>query len=132
MVRAAAKLKKLMLRFYPPGLILQYEAVGGFPKQKPIDLLDLSPDTDLEVMVTQILSQEPLLGESKRPLLQQALQRVVDKQLEPQASQFELTKVYMCVLDLSITAWCCNWGVSADNPATCRSSCRCCAHTCCP
>lgn len=87
------KLKKLMLRFYPPGLILQYEAVGGFPKQKPIDLLDLSADTDLEVMVTQILSQEPLLGEGKRPLLRQALQRLVDKQLEPQASQFELTKV---------------------------------------
>jgi hypothetical protein len=43
-----AKLRKLMLRFYPPGLILQYD-VGGFVKQKPIDLLDLSVDTDLEV-----------------------------------------------------------------------------------
>jgi dynein assembly factor with WDR repeat domains 1 len=43
-----AKLRKLMLRFYPPGLILQYD-VGGFVKQKPIDLLDISVDTDLEV-----------------------------------------------------------------------------------
>jgi dynein assembly factor with WDR repeat domains 1 len=43
-----AKLKKLMLRYHPPGIILQYE-ISGFTKQKPIDLLDLSPDTDLEV-----------------------------------------------------------------------------------
>jgi hypothetical protein len=42
------KLKKLLLRYYPPGIILQYD-VDGCMKLKPLDLLDLTPDVDLEV-----------------------------------------------------------------------------------
>jgi hypothetical protein len=42
------KLKKLLLRYYPPGIILQYD-VDGCMKVKPLDLLDLTPDVDLEV-----------------------------------------------------------------------------------
>lgn len=45
---AGVKLRKLLLRYYPPGVVLQYE-VNGFQKQKPIELPDLTPDTDLEV-----------------------------------------------------------------------------------
>lgn len=47
----------------------------------------------LQVLLTQIISQEPLCGESKRPLLLQLLRRLVAKQLEPQPSYFELSKV---------------------------------------
>eukprot|EP00951_Prasinocladus_malaysianus_P018988 scaffold153226_cov51-Prasinocladus_malaysianus.AAC.1 len=46
---ATAKLKKFLLRYYPPGIILQYEH-DGMMKQKPIDLLDLQQETDVEVM----------------------------------------------------------------------------------
>lgn len=42
------KLKKLLLRYYPPGIILQYEK-DGVLKQKPIDLIELTPDADIEV-----------------------------------------------------------------------------------
>ncbi len=42
------KLRKLLLRYYPPGIILQYEK-DGITKQKPIDLIDLTPDVDVEV-----------------------------------------------------------------------------------
>lgn len=42
------KLKKFLLRYCPPGIILQYEREGVM-KQKPIDLLDLTPDVDIEV-----------------------------------------------------------------------------------
>jgi hypothetical protein len=41
------KLRKFLLRYYPPGIILQYER-DGVMKQKPIDLLDLTPDVDVE------------------------------------------------------------------------------------
>jgi hypothetical protein len=44
-------------------------------------------------MVAHIISQEPLVGESKRPLLRQLLQRLIAKQLEPQALHFDLLKV---------------------------------------
>jgi hypothetical protein len=47
----------------------------------------------VQVLITQILNQEPLLGESKRPALRQLLQRLVAKLLEPQHSQFDLFKV---------------------------------------
>jgi dynein assembly factor with WDR repeat domains 1 len=56
------KLKKLLLRYYPPGIILQYEK-DGVIKQKPIDLLDLTPDADIEVCSLWL-----------RPLPQQAAQ----------------------------------------------------------
>ncbi len=44
------KLKRFLLRYYPPGIILEYETKGDM-KSKDIDLLDLSvecvsaPDT---------------------------------------------------------------------------------------
>lgn len=44
----AAKLRKFLLRYYPPGIILQYER-DGVMMQKPIDLLDLTPEVDIEV-----------------------------------------------------------------------------------
>uniref|UniRef100_D6REG5 Dynein assembly factor with WDR repeat domains 1 n=1 Tax=Mus musculus TaxID=10090 RepID=D6REG5_MOUSE len=36
------KLKSLLLRYYPPGIMLEYEK-GGELKTKSIDLLELSP-----------------------------------------------------------------------------------------
>lgn len=54
----AAKLKKLMLRYFPPGIILQY-SINGCMKQKFIDLLELSADTDLEVSPLAVCSATP-------------------------------------------------------------------------
>lgn len=46
-------------------------------------------------MVAAIISQEGgiLLMEDSKPLLRQLLRRLIDKQLEPQPSHFDLTKV---------------------------------------
>eukprot|EP00878_Enallax_costatus_P017719 GHUV01018616.1.p1 GENE.GHUV01018616.1~~GHUV01018616.1.p1 ORF type:complete len:147 (+),score=26.32 GHUV01018616.1:228-668(+) len=87
------KLKKLLLRYYPPGIILQYKDKDDSTKLKPIDLLDITPDVDLEVLLTQLINQEPLISESKRPAVRQLLERLVAKLLEPQYSQFDLFKV---------------------------------------
>lgn len=122
------KLRKLLLRYYPPGIILQYLDKDNNTKLKPIDLLEFTPDTDLEVsctllpprlalmadsqplpltvvemhqqhgmllqvLLTQIINQEPLVSESKRPAVRQLLERLVAKLLEPQHSQFDLFKV---------------------------------------
>ena len=45
---STVKLKKFLLRYYPPGIILQYER-DGVMKQKPVDLLELGPGADIEV-----------------------------------------------------------------------------------
>lgn len=45
----SAKLKKLLLRYYPPGIILEYEDHTGAFQQSSLDLLNLDVDTDVEV-----------------------------------------------------------------------------------
>ncbi|GFH05723.1 WD_REPEATS_REGION domain-containing protein, partial [Haematococcus lacustris] len=87
-----SKLKKFLLRYYPPGIILQYER-DGCMKQKPVDLLGLSPDTDVEVVCTQIIQQEPLVSENRRPALRQLINRLLDKMAEEQHHSYSLFKV---------------------------------------
>jgi hypothetical protein len=41
------RLCKLQLRYYPPGIILQYEQ-AGCQLEKPVELLNLKPETDIE------------------------------------------------------------------------------------
>lgn len=47
----------------------------------------------MQVLVSHIISQEPLIGDSKRPLLWQLLQRLIEKQVEPQCTHYDLVKV---------------------------------------
>ena len=46
------KLKRFLLRYFPPGIILEYEN-NGETKQKTVDLLDLTVDTDAEVLLVR-------------------------------------------------------------------------------
>lgn len=38
------KLKKFLLRYYPPGIILEYLKSNGEPETKSIDLLNLTEE----------------------------------------------------------------------------------------
>ncbi|KAL5476308.1 hypothetical protein EMCRGX_G026234 [Ephydatia muelleri] len=58
------KLKRFLLRYYPPGIILEYEQ-SGVTKSKSIDLLDLRPDSDIVALVKEIMSREPLVTPRK-------------------------------------------------------------------
>mmetsp|Transcript_2982 Transcript_2982/g.8482 ORF Transcript_2982/g.8482 Transcript_2982/m.8482 type:complete len:84 (-) Transcript_2982:1280-1531(-) len=51
------KLKRFLLRYYPPGILLEYEQAGEL-KTKSVDLLNLTPESDVEVLVNQIVRQE--------------------------------------------------------------------------
>jgi len=42
--RAAMKLKRFLLRYYPPGIILEYELRDGTREMKEIDLLHLTAE----------------------------------------------------------------------------------------
>jgi hypothetical protein len=50
----SAKLKKLLLRYYPPGIILEYEDHMGTFQQSSLDLLNLDVDTDVEVRASAL------------------------------------------------------------------------------
>ena len=77
-VKRPMKLKRFLLRYYPPGIILEYES-GGEDFTKPIDLLDLTPDTDVDVLLNQIIRQESLLSEKRKPQLSKLVNMLIDK-----------------------------------------------------
>ena len=67
------RLKRFLLRYYPPGVILEYEQ-GGSVKTKSIDLLDLKPDSDVDSVVDKVFAAEPLITKSRLPQVQQLIQ----------------------------------------------------------
>jgi len=42
------KLKKILIRYYPPGITLEYARSTGEVESKCIDLLNLSKDTNID------------------------------------------------------------------------------------
>ena len=69
------KLKRFLLRYYPPGIILEYETQGEL-RQKAVDLLTLTPETDIEVLVNQIVRQESLISEQRKPQLRKLIYKL--------------------------------------------------------
>jgi dynein assembly factor with WDR repeat domains 1 len=112
------KLKRFLLRYFPPGVILEYETKGEM-RSKDIDLLDLSPEcvhklsqlfsklrlsltrnflwplprsTDLDALATVIIRQEPLISESRKPQLRRLLEKLVDKTETREDQRYALFK----------------------------------------
>lgn len=144
------KLKRFLLRYFPPGIILEYEQNGEVRRppphpslwqrdllrdgaaptatrrrrgsarardrarvaftvaerrallataaqqlrQKPVDLLTLTPETDVEVLVDQIVRSEPLISESRKPQLRKLIYKLIEKvDTADQAQNFYLFKI---------------------------------------
>ena len=62
-----------MLRYYPPGIILEYELRDGTRDTKEIDLLHLTPESDIDMLVNQIVFEEQLISESRKPQLKKLI-----------------------------------------------------------
>ncbi len=45
------KLKRFLLRYHPPGIILEYLRSNGEIETKSIDLLNLTSDTDVDKLI---------------------------------------------------------------------------------
>jgi len=54
------KLEKIMVRYFPPGLILEIKDSEGYLDNKSIDLLNLNENSDVQYLVQQINEKEPL------------------------------------------------------------------------
>ena len=54
------KLEKIMVRYFPPGIILEFKDLDGNLDNKSIDLLNLSENSDIPYLVQQINEKEPL------------------------------------------------------------------------
>jgi dynein assembly factor with WDR repeat domains 1 len=86
------KLKRFLLRYYPPGIILEYEQQNVI-KTKSIDLLDLKADTNVEQVVEEIAKKEPLITSSRKDQVSQLVQRLQQKIAQPDDRYFYLFKV---------------------------------------
>lgn len=69
------RLKKFLLRYYPPGIILEYEQ-SGMMKSKSIDLLDLKPTSDVDLLLDDIIAKEPLITPSKMEQVRKLILRI--------------------------------------------------------
>jgi dynein assembly factor with WDR repeat domains 1 len=87
------KLKRFLLRYYPPGIILEYELRDKSREMKEIDLLHLTPDADVDVIVNQIVFEEPLISESKKPQLRRMVHKLIEKIGSNETSEFFLFKI---------------------------------------
>uniref|UniRef100_A0A2K6AZU9 Dynein assembly factor with WD repeat domains 1 n=1 Tax=Macaca nemestrina TaxID=9545 RepID=A0A2K6AZU9_MACNE len=86
------KLKSFLLRYYPPGIMLEYEKHGEL-KTKSIDLLDLGPSTDVSALVEEIQKAEPLITASRTEQVKLLIQRLQEKLGQHSNHTFYLFKV---------------------------------------
>ncbi|XP_067596425.1 dynein assembly factor with WD repeat domains 1 isoform X2 [Pseudorca crassidens] len=86
------KLKGLLLRYYPPGIMLEYEESGQL-KTKSIDLLDLHTSTDVNALVQEIQKAEPLITASRANQVKLLIQRLQNKLGQYSNHKFYLFKV---------------------------------------
>ena len=86
------KLKRFLLRYYPPGILLEYEQ-GNELHTKAVDLLTLTPDTDVEVLVNTIVRHEPLISEQRKPQVRKLVYKLIEKLESNEAQNFYLFKI---------------------------------------
>ena len=86
------KLKRFLLRYYPPGIILEYERANGEQETKSIDLLNLTEDTNVDELVDDILKEEPLIPANKRAYLVQLIEKLQNKIFTNKNQNFKLLK----------------------------------------
>eukprot|EP00435_Cladocopium_sp_Y103_P057340 s439_g19.t1 len=89
----AMKLKRFLLRYYPPGIVLEYQRRNGDLETKCIDLLNLTPETDVEVLINQIVFEEPLISENKKDTLRGMIFKLMEKIDNKDSQRFYLFKI---------------------------------------
>jgi len=87
------KLKRFLLRYFPPGIILEYETKDQTRSQKEVDLLNLTPQSDVEVMIEDIIAREPLVSENRKPQLRRLIYKLIEKLETNENNDFYLFKI---------------------------------------
>ena len=86
------KLKKLQLRYYPPGIILEYLKTNGETEVKSVDLLNLNEETNVEELVDQILQEQSLIPQQKKYYLVELIRKLVSKVTSKNVQNFQLSR----------------------------------------
>jgi len=77
------KLKRLLLRYHPPGLLLEFELKDKSRRKRGIDLSNkvsvASTDSDIAKLVDEVMSREPSIHDRQRHLVHALLKKLVEK-----------------------------------------------------
>ncbi|CAK9107039.1 unnamed protein product [Durusdinium trenchii] len=91
--RCATKLKRFLLRYFPPGIILEYHGINGDLETKSIELGSLDPETDVDALVKKLVREEGLISESNKEALQKMIFKLMDKIKDQESQRFELVQI---------------------------------------
>ncbi|XP_026319567.1 dynein assembly factor with WDR repeat domains 1 [Hyposmocoma kahamanoa] len=90
------KLLKIHLRYYPPGIVLEYTQKGE-TKNKEIDLLELDANCDTKELANELLAKEKLLTEDVKEDLEQVLE-TLKKRIEHEGPSGKRFYIYKTLL----------------------------------
>jgi dynein assembly factor with WDR repeat domains 1 len=103
------RLTRFFLRYFPPGLCIEFKRSSGKIECKEIDLLNLSPDTNIDAIVVNLIQREPLLSMNRKPKLVRLIGILVQKQREGRANRKSFTfKKALKAHQMPMTNFCCN------------------------
>ena len=80
-------------------IIKDFTPVSGYlylvygAHEKSIDLLNLTPETDVDVLVNQILFEEPTISDARKPQLKKLIYKLIEKLESNQKQKFDEFKV---------------------------------------
>ncbi|KAK2951604.1 putative Dynein assembly factor with WDR repeat domains 1 [Blattamonas nauphoetae] len=75
-------LKRFLIRYFPPGVIIEYADADGQLCVQTIDLLDLSGSSDAEMVADTIIREISIISASKKPQLLRLVKKLVERQKE--------------------------------------------------
>jgi dynein assembly factor with WDR repeat domains 1 len=75
------------------GIILEYELRDKTREMKEIDLLHLTPETDVDVLVNQVVFEEPLISDNRKPQLRRLIYKLIEKLESNESNDFYLFKI---------------------------------------
>ncbi|ETV99556.1 hypothetical protein H310_08216 [Aphanomyces invadans] len=86
------RLEQIYVRHYPPGLRLSSRQSNGSRHHKSIDLVSLGPETNLRLLVNQLIEKEALLTKAHTHRLYDILHGLIDKQCIAHDTEYTLVK----------------------------------------
>jgi len=86
------RLRRFLLRYYPPGITIEYEKRGQ-TRTKDVNLFELTADDDPIKVAEQVINSEPLINEKKIDILTDMVRKLQSKMNEETEHKFNLVRV---------------------------------------
>ena len=89
------KLDKIQVRFFPPGIILEFKDNLGIVENKTIDLLNITKESDVTYLVQEIIKKEPLTSKHSKTL-EKVINKLISVVSDNPKYTFHLQKTLKC------------------------------------